>query len=234
MQILRKYWIIVLGVCIVVVAVAAAAWWWVKVGPNPLPVDPSDSIASWTLPDIYANNPAGEARTTADIAHLTSLMGGKQFTDYELLVGLAQDYEALGQAKTAYDYLIRAVHAGPTGGLAWNNLGELMAQLGALTTAKTAYARAVAVEPTVMTFRLGQLQFLIQYFPQDSSDILPTIKSALALQAIPDIYQDEAQWLASTGSTTGAISAWEQARLLIAPSDRAAIDAEIARLKATQ
>jgi hypothetical protein len=51
------------------------------------------------------------------------------------------------------------------------NLAHLMDQLGAYYTAADAYAKAVAVQPSIDQFRNAQLDFLTAHFPEEAAKL---------------------------------------------------------------
>jgi tetratricopeptide (TPR) repeat protein len=106
-----------------------------------------DSVASWDFKGAYADNPELIAKANAEIARFSDLIGKGTYSDMELYVSIANQYELLGNGKQEYDYLGRAIMSDPTSGLPWHNLGVLMERLGALKTARVAYDRAVFLQP---------------------------------------------------------------------------------------
>jgi tetratricopeptide (TPR) repeat protein len=233
MQFIKNHWLAEIIGLVILLLVAGGCWYYfAKVRVPAIPINPNDTIASWSFKSLYAGNDALTAQTNADIARLSGLLGKGQYPDYELFVGIAQDYDYLGDGKTEFQYLEKAIVAGPTGGVAWNNLGVLMEKLGALNTARAAYAQAVAVEPTVGAYQEAQLRFLTANFPQDTSAIETAFQNGMKNSADANLIPLEAYWLSSIGSTTAAISAWKEFATYVPASQQAAIDAEIAKLEA--
>ena len=111
---------------------------------------------------------------------------------------------------------------------------RLDGKLGALYTAQGAYAKAVAIQPTIGMFQEAQLQFLTAHFPQDDVAIENAFDSGMKESADANLLPIEAQWLTSTGSTTAAISAWKKFSTYIPANSpqQAAINQKIAQLKA--
>ncbi len=219
------------GALILVIIVAGGAWWYAtRIYVSPFPIDPADTISSWSFKGAYSGNPVLEERTRSDMAHLKGLMGVGTYPDYQLFIGLADDAELLGDGKGEYAYLNNAIHIDSAHGLVYVNLGHLMDELGAYHTARAAYARAVAVEPGQIVYQEDRLLFLTERFPQDIAGNTAAFAEATKQFGVDaDILQIEAPWLASIGRIADAITAWKNAETL-APSRKSAIDAEIAKL----
>ncbi|HQT82752.1 MAG TPA: hypothetical protein PLW99_01215 [Candidatus Paceibacterota bacterium] len=200
---------------------------------RPFPINPADTIASWSFAGTDTGNATLTAQANADIAKLTGLIGKGQYDEYDLYNGIANDYGALGNGKEAYQYYNRSIAIHPNKGLAYSNLGHLMDGLGAYHTAADAYAKAVAVEPTVAEYRVDQLTFLTRQFPKDTALVTAAFAGATArLGQNASIYSLEAQWLTGQGRYADAVTAWKTVKTLSPGSDSTAIDAEIARLQA--
>lgn len=106
-----------------------------------------DTIVSWEFVGAYTNNPELIAKAEAEIKRLSDLIGKGTYPNVTVYVSIAIQYDLLGEGKQEYDYLSRAIAAGPASGLPWHNLGVLMEKLGALKTAHVAYDRAVFLQP---------------------------------------------------------------------------------------
>jgi len=234
MRFIKKHWLTEIIGLVILVLVAVGVWYhFADMRIPAIPINPNDTIVSWSFRSIYNGNDARAARTQADIAKLSGLLGKDQHSNYELFVSIAQNYDLLGDGKSEFQYLERAIAAGPSGGAAWNNLGVLMEKLGALYTARTAYAQAVAVESSVSAYQEAQLRFLTAHFPQDVSAIETAFQTGMEKSADSNLLPIKAGWLSSIGSTTAAIATWKQfSNYVSSASQRAAIDAEIARLSA--
>lgn len=235
MQILKKHRIIaaIIGAAIVA-GVAAGMWYYAaEKGVQAFPINPADTIASWSFKGAYAGNATLIQNANADRAHLKSLLGKGQYDDYDLYIGIGNDDNLIGDGSGAYENYDRAIALYPDQGLAYTNLGHLMDELGAYHTAADAYAKAVAVQPSVLEYHLERLAFLTRQFPTDDALILAAFTDASKqFGDTPSVLAIEAQWLTGQGRYADAIKAWETVKML-SPQDRqAAIDAEIARLKA--
>lgn len=128
------------------------------------PINPKDTISSWSFKGIYAGNETLIAKANTDMEHLRSLIGKGEYDDYDLYVGIGNDYNYLGDGANAYQNYNRASSIYPDKGLAYMNLGHLMDQLGAYYTASDAYAKAVTVEP-ISQYKNAQTDYMNWRFP---------------------------------------------------------------------
>ena len=135
------------------------------------PINPADAIASWNFKGAYTGNGTLISHANADIVHLTGLIGKGQYDDYDLYLGIGNDNDLIGDGKGAYENYNRSISIHPNKGLAYDNLGHLMDELGAYHTAADAYAKAVAVEPSVKQYRDAQLNFLKWRFPSEAASL---------------------------------------------------------------
>ncbi len=235
MQFLKKHRAIAVGIGIAVLAGAGAGVWYYTAKTNipAFPINPADTIASWDFKGAYTGNAALTAQANADIVHLKSLLGKGKYDNYDLYIGIGDDDNLLGNGTGAYQNYDRAIALYPNQGLAYANLGHLMDELGAYHTAADAYAKAVAVQPSVLEYHVERLAFLTRQFPTDNALILAALTDASKqFGDTPAILAIEAQWLTGQGRYADAIKAWETVKMLSPQSRQAAIDAEIARLKA--
>lgn len=132
------------------------------------PINPADTIASWNFKGVYTGNDALIAKANADIAHLKSLIGKGQYNDYDLYIGIGNDYSLMGDGALAYQNYNRATSLYMGKGLAYVNLGHLMDLLGAYRTAADAYAKAAVVEP-IPQYKNAQLDYLAWRFPEEAA-----------------------------------------------------------------
>jgi tetratricopeptide (TPR) repeat protein len=138
---------------------------------KPFPINTADTIVSWSFKGAYDGNETLIANANADIVLLTGLLGKGKYDNYDLYNGIANDYGFLGDGTQAYLYYNRAIHIHPQKGLAYMNLAHLMDQLGAYRTAADAYAKAVAVQPSIDQFRNAQLDFLMAHFGDEAAKL---------------------------------------------------------------
>lgn len=257
MQITTRYWVV--GGIGFVIAVIAAAFY-LKASPppvvtpdtasstppavvtgtttpsvsrGPFPINSADKIASWSFKGIYAGNDTLIAQATADITHLTSLVGKGEYDDYDLYLGLGNDKSSLGDGASAYQNYNKSISIHPQKGLAYANLAYLFDQLGAYYSAADAYAKATVVEPRVIEYHTQRLKYLTRQFPSDTARITAALSDASEVFGdTASILAIEAEWLTGLKRYAEAITAWERAKLLSPGKDTSAIDTEIARLKA--
>lgn len=157
---------------------AVGAWLLLGNQAHPLPLAQGDAVASWDWHGPYKDGGELEKRARDEIARLEGMLGGDQSgvnddpTDYILYVSIANQHELLGDGKSAYDYLGKALKIdSEKTGLAWHNLGSIMERLGAYGTARIAYARAVGAQPQAEQYHMARLRFLMKNFSGDSAAI---------------------------------------------------------------
>ncbi len=199
---------------------------------NPLPLDPRDTISSWTLPTSLSTSTRATLRTK--IHTLLAAVGTKRYPLESIYLQVAQYYEFLGEGKQAYNFYLRAAQSDPVAGVAFSDLGNLMVRLGAYHTAYTAYGRSVYLQPRIAQFWLAYLNFLSQH--EATAPATPAIFAAAktATDNNPQVLAAEAQWREKIGNINGAIADWELVRASAPPAAAQAIDAKIAALKKQQ
>ena len=192
----------------------------------------NDKIENWQFKGLYSGNDGLEKKVQADIDRLNGLFGGAEFTDYILYISIAGQYEFLGDGAKVYEYLLRAIAEDSTKtGLAWYNLGTLLARLGAFNDARVAYSNAATVQPDVDQYSTRYLEFLTQRFPEDTDAIEKAFLNAAAvLGESPTLLQIRAQWLEGRGRIQEAIADWQSIKAL-SPGSGASVDLEIRRLR---
>ncbi len=132
---------------------------------------PGDEPVSWYFVGAYNDGGEFEARATAEIQRMKSLLNSGTFTNYELYVSIANQYELLGDGKQEYTYLNYALALDSTKtGLAWHNMGKLLEKLGAYKSARVAYDRMIQVQSTTQYLR-ARLEFLKAHMPEDTAAI---------------------------------------------------------------
>src|SRR3989344_3703282 len=132
---------------------------------------PSETIASWDFVGTYNDNGQLEARANAEIARMKSLLNSGTYTNYELYVSIANQYELLGDGMQEFTYLNYALAIDSTiTGLAWHNMGKLLERLGAYKSARVAYDRMLAAQVTSQYIR-ARLEFLQAHMPEDTDAI---------------------------------------------------------------
>lgn len=135
------------------------------------PINPADTITSWVFNGAYSGNDTLIKKADDDIVLLTGLIGKGQYDDYDLYLGIGNDEVYLGDGAGAYRNYNHCISIHPNKGLAYANLGHLMDELGAYHTAADAYAKAVALEPTMAAYSNAQLDFLTARFPEEAAKL---------------------------------------------------------------
>ncbi|HEC93988.1 MAG TPA: hypothetical protein ENI56_01270 [Candidatus Kaiserbacteria bacterium] len=193
-------------------------------------IDPRDTNFSWRLSNTA---PATVIQKSNQEIHtlLGELHKGK-YPDYDIYLQLGQEYEILGEGKQAYENYRTAGALSPSQGVAMNDIGSLMAHLGALHTAQNAYAQSVARQPAVSLFWVSYLTFLTQYEPKATGTPAVFAQARKITHDNTNVLIIEAQWLASIGRNKEAISDWKIVRARVSGEQQRAIDERIAKLNA--
>lgn len=226
-------------IVIILAVLAGGAWWYAQKGSYILPIASGDTVASWDFQGAREGNAQLEGQSRDEITRLEGMLGGDQSgkdgdpTDYDIYVGIANQYEMLGDGAKERGYLEKAlaIDSAKTG-LAWHNLGSLMSRLGAFNTARIAYAKAVEAQPQVSAFHLSRIQFLTDHFASDTSAVDGAFAEALAqFGDDASILQLQAAWFEESDRIPEAITALTKMKTLMPSDAHAGIDAEIARLE---
>lgn len=139
--------------------------------PSTLPQAYGDTIASWNFQSAYTNNPELTAKAQAEIERLSGLLSTATSSAMILSVGIANQYDLLGDGKKQYEYLDRAIRGNPENGLPWHNLGVLMERLGAFRTARAAYEESTFVQPELKFYHYAYIEFLTSRTKGDTAHI---------------------------------------------------------------
>ncbi len=139
--------------------------------PHPLPLASADKIVSWDFKGAYADNPELVAKAENEIKRLSDLLATATSSYMILAVGIANQYELLGDGKNQYEYLERAIRTNPENGLPWHNLGVLMERLVAYETARIAYEKSTLVQPEFKFYHYAYIEFLTSRTKDDSVNI---------------------------------------------------------------
>jgi len=202
---------------------------------GPFPTNAADTIVSWSFKGAYSGNDTLVTQAKADIDKLTGLMGQGKYDDYDLYIGIANDYGLMGDGKTAYNNYDKAVRIHPGKGLAYANLGNLFDQLGAYRTAADAYAKATAAEPRQLEYHLERLNYLVERFSADTARVSAAFADAShQFGDTASVLAIEARWLTEEKRYADAIKALQTVKALSPGKDTSTIDAQIARLQAKQ
>lgn len=190
------------------------------------------SVSEWEFQGAYSGDHELETKAKNEITRLEELVGSGEETDYSYYVSIAGQYGYLGDGEKEYEYLRKALAIdSETTGLAWHNMGSLMARLGAKEAARSAYARAMKAQP-IPQYITAYLEYLTQNFPEDSVAIEVAFTDAVQVSGADSsaFWEIKARWLENTGKLQEAIDAWEKVKGF-SPAAAALIDVEIARLR---
>lgn len=138
---------------------------------HPLPLASTDKIVSWDFKGAYADNPELTAKAQNEIKRLSIILETATSSAMILSVGIANQYELLGDGKKQYEYLERAARTNPENGLPWHNLGVLMERLGAYETARIAYEKSTLVQPELKFYHYAYIEFLTSRTKGDTANI---------------------------------------------------------------
>lgn len=117
----------------------------------------------WDFDGVFEQTPELTLRAETELERLTTLLGTGEFSDYDIEIGIAEQYSLLGEGKDAYEHLQKAIKLNETRSLAYVNLGTLLGKVGAPESAKLAYENALDRDDTVQN-RIQYIQHLEQYF----------------------------------------------------------------------
>ena len=180
---MNRTWLYIVG-CALLAIIAIMTWLlYQRSAQHLLPLAGGDGIASWDFKGPYLDGGTLETGAREEIARLEGLLGSGKFTDYEIYVSIANQYELLGDGRSAYNYFGKAIEMDTAGntGLAWHNLGVLLSRLVALQTARTAYEKATLVEPQISSYHYAYIEFLIQNMKNDTAAIEKAFSAASAI-----------------------------------------------------
>lgn len=142
-----------------------------KVPARVLTLAEGDTIVSWVYPSAYRGTPELETRAREEIARLITLLQSATSSEMIIAVGIANQYELLGEGKEQFEYLKRATSVDTTSGLPWHNAGVLMERLGALRTAQLAYEQATLIQSQLPTYHYAYIEFLLSAMKGDTARI---------------------------------------------------------------
>lgn len=162
------------------------------------PIATGDTIISWDFRSAYSNNPDLVTKARTEIDRLSGLVGVGEddFPDMVLYVGIANQYDLLGEGKQEYEYLSRAIEsADGRSGLPWHNLGVLMERIGALETARVAYENSTLIQPEFKFYHYAYFEFLTTRMKNNVTAIEKEFTVAIQnLGQDTDILQLYAEW----------------------------------------
>jgi tetratricopeptide (TPR) repeat protein len=225
---------------IVALIIIGGGWYYTQLKPSfTLEIDPKDSITSWDFQGSHKDGGEFEARVTAEMAKLQAALEdeAKEPTDYNIYVSMAGQYTLLGDGRNTLKYLEKALAIDSVNtGLAWHNVAVLMERLGALNTARTAYARAVEAQSQIDAYHVARFNFLIKYFSEDKEAVDGALNEAATEFGEDDLFvlNARAEWLEIQEKWKDAIAVWEKI-LAGAPEElKPGIRAKISELQKKQ
>ena len=166
-----QYRFIIAGSLILVILGVGAWWYTSKPDMYPFTFAAGEEVTSSDFQGVYTGNPELEEKGRSEITRLQGLFGQEGYTDYELYVSIANQYELLGDGKETYNYLRMALAIDPEHtGLAWHNLGKLLERFGVYQSARTAFDAMVKAQP-ILQYQATRLEFLRAYMPEDTEAI---------------------------------------------------------------
>lgn len=127
------------------------------------PIHKNDTIVSWSFTGAYAGNDTLISKANADTLFLKGLLGKGQYSDYDLYVGIGNNYASLGDGAEAYAYYNKAISDNPNRAIVYTNIGILMEKIGAYNTALAAHTKAITLEPDIIQYSNARTEFLSRY-----------------------------------------------------------------------
>ena len=220
-----------IGLIAVLLIGAGVYWYTQKSSGYSYHLAQGEKITNWQFQGAYTGNADLEKRAHDEIDRLQGFVGKGPDTDYSYYISIANQYDLLGDGKSEYSYLqkalaIDAMHTG----LAWSNVAALFERLGALSSARDAYKRAANAQASPQ-YITAYLEFLTERFPHETSEIEKAYAIGIeALGEAPQLLQIHARWLEGEGRIQDAIGDWKKIKRLV-PASAAATDIEIKRLQ---
>lgn len=220
---------------LLVIGIVIGGWFWYRSIQVPaFPVNAKDTISSWTFQGAYTGNETLLQKADANIQKLRGFLGKEGYDDYDLYIGIGNEYALIGDGVRAYENYNSAAAIGANRALAYANMANLMERMGAFETAADAYAESIAREPGILQYHIGRLNYLTRQFRQDSDRVMAAVTRAREqFGDIPQILSIQAEWLTGLERYADAVTVWQQVKSLV-EGDTSSIDAEIARLRAKQ
>ena len=136
-----------------------------------LSLEKGDIIASWDFKGAYTGNTELISKAQSEIERLSKQLATATSSAMILSVGIANQYELLGDGKKQYEYLERAIRTNPENGLPRHNLGVLMERLGAYKTARVVYEKSTLVQPELKFYHYAYIEFLTSRMKDDTVSI---------------------------------------------------------------
>jgi len=117
----------------------------------------------WDFEGSYEASEELVLRANTERERLISLLGGGEFPDYDIEIGIAGQHSLLGEGEESYEHLLIAISLNEARSLAFGNLGILLGKVKAPESAKVAYEKALDIDDNVQN-RIQYIQHLEQYF----------------------------------------------------------------------
>lgn len=162
---------------------------------HPLPLAEGDTVVLWNFKGAYADSPELTAKAQNEIERLSGQLATATSSAMILSVGIANQYELLGDGEKQYAYLERAIRTNVRNGLPWHNLGVLMERLGAFNTARTAYEKSTLAQPELQFYHYAYLEFLTSRMKDDAVSIGKAFATAeKGIGQTPYLLELRAEW----------------------------------------
>lgn len=197
--------------------ILGGAWYWytLQTPTFTLEIDPKDTITTWDFQGSHKDGGEFEARVTKEMEKLQAALEDEatEPTDYNIYVSMAGQYTLLGDGKNTLAMLEKALAIDSVNtGLAWHNVGVLMERLGALNTARIAYARAVEAQSQIDAYHVARFNFLIKHFSEDKEVVDGALNEAAVEFGEDDLFVQNAraEWYEKQEKWADAISVWKK------------------------
>lgn len=132
----------------------------------------------WRFEGAYEATDALRTKAENTIKDLQQQLRDGSYSEYLLDVGIAGQYELLGQGKKSYEYLLKALRVNNTRALAYSNMGNLLQKVKAPRSALVAYEEALKRSDTVQN-RILLITHLESFFPENTARIKKEYDEAL-------------------------------------------------------
>ncbi len=198
---------------------------------KPFSLDTRDTIVSW---ELSVGNGFSKNVIQTKIISLSEKIGKGIYPNYDIYIQIAQEYEMLGDGYNAYKFYLLATKDKPQKALAFNNIGNLLARLGAYNSAHDAYIRATTLEPSVELYWISYLNFIALHEKTALTTATVFTSAMKATNSATDVRIARANWEESVGNISGAITDWKKVRTQVGSEQQSAIDTKIATLESKQ
>lgn len=222
-----------IGIVIIILLVVVGLWWVNRDGEQTnFNLEPVDKGISWELSPVsgYTSEELEKRITDAEAVFASSTEARDK---YNALITASRFTQYKGDGEGAFKYLNRAIGVSPERDIAYLNLGVLLNELGATTSARRAYEIAREKAPENARAHLQLLDFYTHTEGITSEDIDEAFQEALSVLAVSNqenVLKEYALWLEGEGKNTEAITVWEQV-LLHFPQNKEAVERKIESLR---